>query len=76
MENIESVINNLQDYVMVINTPTEGNNILKNGFKLRRKCAELKKLLFTNIETANLYLNIYRVNEKLEYNDLNYYIEK
>ncbi len=76
LENIESVINNLQDYVMVINTPTEGNNILKNGFKLRRKCAELKKLLFTNIETANLYLNIYRVNEKLEYNDLNYYIEK
>ena len=76
LEVIESVIQNLQDYVMVINTPTEGNGLLRNGFKLRRKCAELKRLLFTNIETASLYLKIYEVSEELDYNELKYYLSK
>lgn len=40
----------------VINTPTVGNINTTTGFKIRKRCAELKVPLFTCIDTLKIYL--------------------
>ncbi|HSQ88654.1 carbamoyl-phosphate synthase (glutamine-hydrolyzing) large subunit [Romboutsia sp.] len=63
---------------IVINTPTKGNNIETEGFKLRRKVTERRIPIFTCIDTAKLFLkaiNIKKNNEKIDYIPLqNYFI--
>jgi carbamoyl-phosphate synthase large subunit len=46
---------------IVINTPTKGNNLESNGFKLRRKAAEYKTPVFTCIDTAKVFLTAIKV---------------
>lgn len=61
---------------LIINTPTKGNNINTEGFKLRRRAAEYKIPVFTCIDTAKIFLkaiNIVKNNESIEYRDLNQY---
>lgn len=41
---------------IVINTPTLGNINTTKGYKLRKRCTELKVPLFTCIDTLNIYL--------------------
>ncbi|WP_461204730.1 carbamoyl-phosphate synthase (glutamine-hydrolyzing) large subunit [Clostridium sp. DL1XJH146] len=56
---------------LIINTPTKGNIVGTNGFKIRRKAAENKTITFTCIDTANLYL---RANSHFKENkELNFY---
>lgn len=63
---------------IVINTPTNGNDIETEGFKLRRKATERRIPIFTCIDTAKLFLkaiNIKKNNEKIDYIPLqNYFI--
>ena len=63
---------------IVINTPTKGNDIETEGFKLRRKATERRIPIFTCIDTAKLFLkaiNIKKNNEKIDYIPLqNYFI--
>ena len=73
LEKIEDVINNLHEYEIIINTVSEGNNKSKNGFLLRRKSIELKKTIFTNLDTLNLYSKVYDENIKPSYNEISYY---
>ncbi|MCY6369671.1 carbamoyl-phosphate synthase (glutamine-hydrolyzing) large subunit [Clostridium ganghwense] len=61
---------------LIINTPTKGNNVNTEGFKIRRKAAEYKIPAFTCIDTAKIFLRAIKVlnnNESLEYRDLNQY---
>lgn len=53
---IADVMASIDQYSFILNTPTSGFEQAKAGYQLRRKCIEYKKLLFTNFETAALYL--------------------
>lgn len=61
---------------LIINTPTKGNNVNTEGFKIRRRAAEYKIPVFTCIDTAKIFLkaiNIVKKGESIEYRDLNQY---
>lgn len=63
---------------IVINTPTNGNSLESEGFKLRRKSTERRIPIFTSIETAKLFLkaiNIKNNNEEIEYVSLDNYFK-
>ncbi|WMJ79482.1 carbamoyl-phosphate synthase (glutamine-hydrolyzing) large subunit [Clostridium sp. MB40-C1] len=75
-------VNNLFDLIskekinLIINTPTKGNNIITEGFKVRRKAAEYKIPLFTCIDTAKTFLkaiNIKNNNVEIQYRELKEY---
>ncbi|CAH2213334.1 carbamoyl-phosphate synthase (glutamine-hydrolyzing) large subunit [Tepidibacter aestuarii] len=66
------------DINIVINTPTSGNSLESEGFKLRKKATERKIPIFTSLDTANLFLkaiNIKKNDEEIEYVSLdNYFV--
>jgi carbamoyl-phosphate synthase large subunit len=54
---------------MIINTPTRGNNLETDGFKMRRKAAEYRVPIFTCIDTAKIFMTAIRMkmnNENIE----------
>ncbi|WP_315121420.1 carbamoyl-phosphate synthase (glutamine-hydrolyzing) large subunit [uncultured Clostridium sp.] len=53
----ESMIKN-GEIKLVINTPTRGNELYREGFKLRRTCAQYKVPTFTCMDTAKAYLTV------------------
>ncbi|MDD3224682.1 MAG: carbamoyl-phosphate synthase (glutamine-hydrolyzing) large subunit [Clostridium sp.] len=55
---IEDAIDSLEKgkIALIINTPTKGNNVETEGFKIRRKAAEHRVTVFTCIDTANAFL--------------------
>ncbi|OFI06265.1 carbamoyl-phosphate synthase large chain [Clostridium acetireducens DSM 10703] len=55
---------------IIINTPTRGNNIKSNGFKLRRRAEEFRIPIFTCIDTAKIFLKV--INVKKENKTINY----
>ncbi|MEJ8553054.1 carbamoyl-phosphate synthase (glutamine-hydrolyzing) large subunit [Tepidibacter sp. Z1-5] len=63
---------------IVINTPTIGNSLESEGFKLRRKATERRIPIFTSIDTAKLFIkaiNIKKNDEEIEYISLdNYFV--
>ncbi|WP_125152849.1 carbamoyl-phosphate synthase (glutamine-hydrolyzing) large subunit [Clostridium rectalis] len=63
---------------IVINTPTKGNELNRNGFILRRTCSEYKVLAFTCIDTAKVFINTINVEKgykkKIEHIALNEYL--
>ncbi|WP_027623313.1 carbamoyl-phosphate synthase (glutamine-hydrolyzing) large subunit [Clostridium lundense] len=61
---------------LIINTPTEGKNMNRNGFKLRRKAVENNVTIFTCLDTAKLYIQgikIEKNGENIEYKSLSQY---
>lgn len=60
---------------LLINIPTRGNDMTKDGFKLRRKAAEFRIPVFTCIDTAEAYLKTVKVNsDELSYKTIKEYI--
>ncbi len=63
---------------IVINTPTIGNSLESEGFKIRRKATERRIPIFTSIDTAKLFIkaiNIKKNDEEIEYISLdNYFV--
>ncbi|MEG0005867.1 MAG: hypothetical protein RR730_08580, partial [Clostridium sp.] len=60
---------------IIINTPTQGNNNSKEGFKIRRKAAEFKVPVFTSIDTANAFITaIEATNKEMTYNTMKDYL--
>lgn len=61
---------------MVINTPTQGKNPEKHGFKIRSLAQQYRIPCFTSIDTANAYLLVLDTltkNEKITYEPINFY---
>jgi carbamoyl-phosphate synthase large subunit len=52
---------------MIINTPTRGNDLDTEGFKMRRKAAEYRLPCFTCIDTAKVFLTAIRMKRNNEY---------
>ncbi len=64
---------------IIINTPTNGNSIESEGFKIRTKAIEYKIPIFTSIDTARLFLiavSLKKNNEKIEYTPLGDYFNR
>ncbi|WBW99781.1 carbamoyl-phosphate synthase (glutamine-hydrolyzing) large subunit [Oceanirhabdus sp. W0125-5] len=62
---------------IIINTPTQGDDITTDGFKIRRKAAEFNIPVFTSIDTAKVFAKAIKVkekNEKVSYKSLCEYI--
>jgi carbamoyl-phosphate synthase large subunit len=62
---------------IIINTPTLGNNLKTDGFKIRRKAAEFRVPLFTCIDTARQFLTAIKVEadeEEITYRTINEYL--
>lgn len=62
---------------MVFNTPSKGNNINTDGFKVRRKAAEYRLPTFTCLDTFKIYLKAIKMKkagEILEPKDLKEYL--
>ncbi|MEG0371717.1 MAG: carbamoyl-phosphate synthase large subunit, partial [Clostridium sp.] len=60
---------------VIINTPTQGNNNSKEGFKIRRKAAEFKVPVFTSIDTAKAFIKAIEANGKeITYNTMKDYL--
>ncbi|KMT21089.1 carbamoyl-phosphate synthase (glutamine-hydrolyzing) large subunit [Clostridium cylindrosporum] len=60
---------------IIINTPTQGNNNAKEGFKIRRKAAEFKVPVFTSIDTAKAFIKaIEASNNEITYNTMKDYL--
>lgn len=63
---------------IIINTPTLGNNLKTNGFKIRRKAAEFRVPVFTCIDTARQFLTAIKVKasqEEITYKTINEYLK-
>ena len=63
---------------LIINTPTKGNNVITEGFKIRRKASEYKIPVFTCVDTAEIFLkaiNIRKNRELVEYRDMQMYFQ-
>lgn len=63
---------------LVINTPSMGNNESREGFKIRKKCLEMRVNVFTCIDTAKAFITAVEVKKygsKIMYRSLNYYFE-
>ena len=63
---------------MVINTPTKGNDLKTEGFKIRRTGAEFRVPVFTSIDTAKLFVEAVKLkasNAKIEFKSLDKYLE-
>jgi carbamoyl-phosphate synthase large subunit len=52
---------------MIINTPTRGNDLDTEGFKMRRKAAEYRLPCFTCLDTAKVFLTAIRMKRNNEY---------
>jgi carbamoyl-phosphate synthase large subunit len=52
---------------MIINTPTRGNNLETEGFKMRRKAAEYRVPTFTCIDTAKIFLTAIAMKKNNDY---------
>lgn len=62
---------------MVINTPTIGKDLKRNGFKIRTMAGQYRIPCFTSLDTAWSYLDAMkeiRKNEDLTYEELGYYM--
>lgn len=58
---------------MVINTPTKGNDLQREGFKIRRKASEYRVPVFTSMDTAKAFktaIEIRRNGEEIDYKPL------
>ncbi|MEW9094984.1 MAG: carbamoyl-phosphate synthase (glutamine-hydrolyzing) large subunit [Clostridiaceae bacterium] len=75
----ESMIKN-GEIKLVINTPTRGNELYREGFKLRRTCAQYKVPTFTCIDTAKAYLTVVdmvsKSNTSISYSTMEEYFNK
>lgn len=64
---------------LIINTPTRGNELYREGFKLRRNSSQYRVPIFTCIDTAKAYLKAINVEksykEAIEYNPISYYLD-
>jgi carbamoyl-phosphate synthase large subunit len=63
---------------ILINTPTRGNNLLTEGFALRRKASEYRVPIFTCIDTVKVFLsalNLKKNNVKVEYHTMEEYLK-
>lgn len=63
---------------IILNTPTNGNDIKTEGFKLRKKATERKIAIFTCIDTAKLFLKAIKIKknkEKIAYKPLQSYFK-
>ncbi|MBU5485389.1 carbamoyl-phosphate synthase (glutamine-hydrolyzing) large subunit [Clostridium sp. MSJ-11] len=62
---------------LVINTPTRGNELYREGFKLRRTCSQYRVPTFTCIDTAKAYLTVVdmvaKSNTSISYNTMEEY---
>ena len=56
---MEEFIENLsgENISFIINSPTKGNNVNTEGFKLRRKASEHRISVFTCLDTAREFIN-------------------
>ena len=64
---------------ILINTPTRGNNMESQGFRLRQKAAEHKVPAFTCIDTAKAFLTAIEVKkngENVEYRSMGEYFNR
>jgi carbamoyl-phosphate synthase large subunit len=52
---------------MIINTPTRGNDLDTEGFKLRRKAAEYTLPTFNCLDIAKVFLTSIRMRRNNEY---------
>ncbi|MEF9953056.1 MAG: ATP-grasp domain-containing protein, partial [Clostridium sp.] len=60
---------------VIINTPTQGNNNSKEGFKIRRKAAEFRVPVFTSIDTATAFIKaIDATSKEMKYNTMKDYL--
>lgn len=66
---IEEAVKNISKGLIniVINTPTRGNNLESDGFRLRRKTTEHRVPIFTCIDTARIFLTVLKVKRTGEY---------
>lgn len=74
--NIEELMKN-NKITMVINIPTKGKDVRRNGFKLRTLSEHLKVPCFTCYDTVNAYilaLETYLEKEDLSYERIDYYM--
>ena len=63
---------------IVINTPTIGNDLTSEAFKIRRKAAEYRVPVFTCIDTAKVFLiavEVKKSGRKINYRTINYYLD-
>ena len=63
---------------LVINTPSIGNNVNREGFKIRKRCLEMGVKAFTCIDTAKAFITAIEVkkyNKEVMYKSLNYYFD-
>lgn len=61
---------------LVLNTPTKGKDISRDGFKTRQLASQYKIPCFTSLDTANAYikaLETYKNSENITYDTMNYY---
>lgn len=61
---------------LLLNTPTKGKDISRNGFKTRSIAYQYKTPCFTSLDTANAYLDAletYIKSEKITYETMSYY---
>ncbi len=62
---------------VAINTPTTGNDLTSEAFKIRRKAAEYRVPVFTCIDTAKVFLtaiDVKKSDKKIDYRTINYYL--
>ena len=63
---------------LVINTPSVGNDVNREGFKIRKKCLETGVNAFTCVDTARVFttaIEVKKYSSEVMYKSLNYYFE-